>query len=700
MHLRPKVTNGTSTPENRPPMFLHRVSSFSSCVRPRGHPALRQASSHHQPFAPHPHPWWSAPRFPPWPPRLPPPYPPPCPLFTGNRFHFVNAGGLQSFHTSVDVMMERPGREPPNKRLKSGEDRKSVGENVSSRDGGMRETRARARERESKQEQHHRDFRRDGELPANHQSRIGEKPKTRVERVYSRERTKCERRSSSDRTKNQHSQAAGSRTEQEKPNVWFRGRPAEEQRSLQQNQTGSAEPDKVGGVDAGRWAGLQHQPSSSIQADRRPPRQPPHPVNALQRYWETCSTEPQPPGGSRVFDFSVMSYNILSQDLLQDNAYLYRHCDPAVLSWPYRLPNLLAEIQQHDADILCLQEVQEDHYENQIKPALQALGYQCEYKKRTGKKPDGCAITFKSSRFSLVSSTPVEFHRRGDALLNRDNVGMVVVLQPNTGAAQSNASYSICVANTHLLYNPRRGDIKLAQLAILLAEIGRLSRLPDGSTNPVILCGDFNSVPWSPLYHFLTTGSLKYKGLQINMVSGQEAGSRGHRFLTPPIWSPRLGINQSCQYESKATEEPRPSSPAALLSLSAVEGGISNLTVEDQASGASSDVARSEPNCSRYRINHDLKLQSSYGHRLLPDGRPEVTTSHSRTSLTVDYILYSSDINATPSLPGGRGLQLLGRLSLVGQSELEEVHRLPNWHHSSDHLPLLVRFRLGPDSFT
>ncbi|XP_016533354.1 protein angel homolog 2 isoform X1 [Poecilia formosa] len=700
MHLRPKVTNGTSTPENRPPMFLHRVSSFSSSVRPRGHPALHRASSHHQPFAPHPHPWWSAPRFPPWPPRLPPPYPPPCPLFTGNRFHFVNAGGLQSFHTSVDVMMERPGREPPNKRLKSGEDRKSVGENVSSRDGGMRETRARARERESKQEQHHRDFRRDGELPANHQSRIGEKPKTRVERVYSRERTKCERRSSSDRTKNQHSQAAGSRTEQEKPNVWFRGRPAEEQRSLQQNQTGSAEPDKVGGVDAGRWAGLQHQPSSSIQADRRPPRQPPHPVNALQRYWETCSTEPQPPGGSRVFDFSVMSYNILSQDLLQDNAYLYRHCDPAVLSWPYRLPNLLAEIQQHDADILCLQEVQEDHYENEIKPALQALGYQCEYKKRTGKKPDGCAITFKSSRFSLVSSTPVEFHRRGDALLNRDNVGMVVVLQPNTGAAQSNASYSICVANTHLLYNPRRGDIKLAQLAILLAEIGRLSRLPDGSTNPVILCGDFNSVPWSPLYHFLTTGSLKYKGLQINMVSGQEAGSRGHRFLTPPIWSPRLGINQSCQYESKATEEPRPSSPAALLSLSAVEGGISNLTVEDQASGASSDVARSEPNCSRYRINHDLKLQSSYGHRLLPDGRPEVTTSHSRTSLTVDYILYSSDINATPSLPGGRGLQLLGRLSLVGQSELEEVHRLPNWHHSSDHLPLLVRFRLGPDSFT
>uniref|UniRef100_A0A3B5PWM5 Angel homolog 2 (Drosophila) n=1 Tax=Xiphophorus maculatus TaxID=8083 RepID=A0A3B5PWM5_XIPMA len=523
-------------------MFLHRVTSFTSCIRPRGHPALPWASSHYQPFAPHPPPWWSAPRFPPWPPHFPPPYPPPCPLFSGNRFHFANTGGLQSFHTSVDVMMERSSRGPPTKRLKSGEDRKSVWENVSSRDGGTRETR---------------------------------------------------------------------------------------------------------------------------------------------RYWETCSTETQPPEDSRVFDFSVMSYNILSQDLLQDNAYLYRHCDPAVLPWPYRLPNLLAEIQQHNADILCLQEVQEDHYENQIKPALQALGYQCEYKKRTGKKPDGCAITFKSSRFSLVSSTPVEFYRHGDALLNRDNVGMVVVLQPNAGAARSDASCSICVANTHLLYNPRRGDIKLAQLAILLAEIGRLSRLPDGSTNPVILCGDFNSAPWSPLYHFLITGSLKYKGMQINMVSGQEMSPRGHRFLTPPIWSPGLGINQCCQYESKPTEEPRPSSPAGETRFLSIQTGPAH-----------------SPNCSRYRIKHDLKLQSSYGHRLLPDGRPEVTTSHSRTSLTVDYILYSSDINATPLLPGGRGLQLLSRLSLVGQSELEEIHRLPNWHHSSDHLPLLASFRLGPDSFT
>lgn len=59
----------------------------------------------------------------------------------------------------------------------------------------------------------------------------------------------------------------------------------------------------------------------------------------------------KPAAGGPAFDFSVVSYNILSQELLEDNAYLYRHCHPAVLPWSHRLPNLLAEIQRLDADV-------------------------------------------------------------------------------------------------------------------------------------------------------------------------------------------------------------------------------------------------------------------------------------------------------------------------------------------------------------
>uniref|UniRef100_A0A3Q3AJK6 Protein angel homolog 2-like n=1 Tax=Kryptolebias marmoratus TaxID=37003 RepID=A0A3Q3AJK6_KRYMA len=648
MHLRLNIKYVSSSRENSCPMFLRQLSSFSSSFHPvlcwtnfRSSAAF--SSSNLPQFTPAPPPWWLVQGFPPWSPRLLHHRPSAHQVGTSRTFHPSNfsGGSWCSLHISAGRMMEHPdrNREPPSKRWKSGEERGAH------RGGALRETRGKVKEGESK---------RDGSLRPNHYFEVRNQDKTRsrgdksASREKDVERTRTEKKGSRDGTPNQHWQAARPRTQtpkpkpepdpspEQKPNPWFKGRAAEELWRPPRSKTGPAEHLQDGGGDEARWTELPSKPSSTGQTPNpwqaprvlRAPRSPAIslPVKPLQRRWETCSTEPQPPGDSAVFDFSVMSYNILSQELLQDNAYLYHHCEPGVLPWDHRLPNLLAEIQELNADIVCLQEVQEDHYETQIKPALQARGYQCEYKRRTGKKPDGCAVIFKTSCFSLLSSTPVEFFRPGDDLLDRDNVGLVVLLQPNNSIGRSDSSSFICVANTHLLYNPRRGDIKLAQLAILLAEIDRLSRLPDGSTNPVLLCGDLNSTPWSPLYRFLTTGCLEYQGMQIGMVSGQEMSPRGHRLLTSPIWSTGLGINHQCQYESKRANESSPISPT---------GGMSNLTVEDLVTKASAAFNSS-------RMEHSLKLRSSYKHHLKPDGRPEITTHHSRTALTVDYILYSS----------------------------------------------------------
>ncbi|KAJ8009111.1 hypothetical protein DPEC_G00085460 [Dallia pectoralis] len=415
-----------------------------------------------------------------------------------------------------------------------------------------------------------------------------------------------------------------------------------------------------------------------------PGTSPPRQASELNRRWEVFSHcyKPRPQSGrgrhEPSFDFSVMSYNILSQDLLHDNNYLYKHCSAAFLSWDHRLANILKEIKEHNADIMCLQEVQEDHYVNQIKPALEALGYQCEYKRRTGSKPDGCAIFYKSACFSLVSRHPVEFFHRGTPLLDRDNVGLVLLLHP-TGRSPTQAC--LCVANTHLLYNPRRGDIKLAQLAMLLAEISTVSRLPDGSSCPVVLCGDFNSVPLSPLYNFVRESRLEYDGIPIDKVSGQQESKRGQRVLTVPIWPQSLGLTQQCQYQTTTT---------------AVDGGTSNLSVQDDEARALA-AFNSE---SRPSIEHGLRLTSAYTHSLTEDGRPEITTCHSRTAITVDYIFYSAipgDVsNQTEGPLPRRGLQLLARLALVGHTELKAVNGLPNQHNSSDHLPLLARLRLCP----
>ena len=88
------------------------------------------------------------------------------------------------------------------------------------------------------------------------------------------------------------------------------------------------------------------------------------------------------------------------------------------VEWNIRFQRILKELQQHDCDIICLQEVQgksqiclhlsqlfvyistfaDDHYVSQINPALNELGYDSVFKKRTGDKKDGCAIFYKREK--------------------------------------------------------------------------------------------------------------------------------------------------------------------------------------------------------------------------------------------------------------------------------------------------------------
>lgn len=48
----------------------------------------------------------------------------------------------------------------------------------------------------------------------------------------------------------------------------------------------------------------------------------------------------------------------------------------------------------------------------------------------------------------------------------KDNIGILLLLQDKEREHEK-----ICVANTHLLFNPKRGDIKLVQLSALLQQM-------------------------------------------------------------------------------------------------------------------------------------------------------------------------------------------------------------------------------------
>ena len=73
---------------------------------------------------------------------------------------------------------------------------------------------------------------------------------------------------------------------------------------------------------------------------------------------------------SSFLPFSVMTYNCLSQTALEFHPYLYRSVPKERLEWDYRWERLKEELVRSRSDIICLQEVQGDHYEECYLPYM------------------------------------------------------------------------------------------------------------------------------------------------------------------------------------------------------------------------------------------------------------------------------------------------------------------------------------------
>lgn len=80
------------------------------------------------------------------------------------------------------------------------------------------------------------------------------------------------------------------------------------------------------------------------------------------------------------------------------------------------------------------------------------------------------------------------------------------------------------VATTHLLYNPKRQDIRLAQVQILLAELDRIAKVPEISEPgeprhlPIILSGDFNLQPHSAPYNLIVNGESFFYHFAVLLI--------------------------------------------------------------------------------------------------------------------------------------------------------------------------------------
>uniref|UniRef100_A0A5S6Q0S2 Endo/exonuclease/phosphatase domain-containing protein n=1 Tax=Trichuris muris TaxID=70415 RepID=A0A5S6Q0S2_TRIMR len=363
--------------------------------------------------------------------------------------------------------------------------------------------------------------------------------------------------------------------------------------------------------------------------------------------------------------FTLCSYNVLCQDTMERTMYLYHLCRETDIQWPQRWKALSREFVQLDADIFCLQEVQANQYNTFYRKLFDELGYKGAYKRKTKLKADGCAIFWRASKFELAAVREVEYFMPGTSLVC-DNIGLVIrlrVLGKEPVQSSSDEEREIVVANTHLLFNERLGDVKLCQLALLLAHLQQVASAGSVGFRPVILCGDFNATAFSPLHWFLTKGKLFYEALPRHEVSGQGV-----------LGGPRVGY---------------PLLPDA-------------AEISERSCRFHVDLSRAEPNTDsgpdeqRY-IGHHLKFIPVYDCER-PSEVDWVSFVIGFSTGWVDHIFYSSSMKTVSFYPHGppsvvEKLRCKRRLELLSCGEiLRRVGYLPNAQCGSDHLPLLAEF--------
>jgi CCR4-NOT transcription complex subunit 6 len=148
-------------------------------------------------------------------------------------------------------------------------------------------------------------------------------------------------------------------------------------------------------------------------------------------------------------------------------------------------------------------------------------------------------LNYHDNRYQLVEKHLIEFStvamqrpdfKKTDDMFNRilvrDNIAVVCLLENRESGTR------FIVANAHLHWDARCADVKLVQTALLIEETEKIAdnfakyppRLPpsangssghrasptytDGTKIPTLICGDFNSVPGSGVYEFMSNGSV------------------------------------------------------------------------------------------------------------------------------------------------------------------------------------------------
>lgn len=221
----------------------------------------------------------------------------------------------------------------------------------------------------------------------------------------------------------------------------------------------------------------------------------------------------------------------------------FTECPTEALEWSYRSQLILKEICRSEADIICLEEV--DHFLDFFEPQLASLGFEgfftpkndspcLQYQPNNG--PDGCAVFFRSSKFSFIRKK--EFRLKNEHQGVSNQVALLVQLEMKDPSVAKDLLHKFCVGVTHLKAKREYPILRAAQGEHLLTEMASFAK-----DEHVIICGDFNATPDEPVYQFFRNN----EDHQFMMLASTYAGTY-YKKEEPKLTSWKIRANGEAKY--------------------------------------------------------------------------------------------------------------------------------------------------------
>ncbi|KAJ1733104.1 RNA exonuclease ngl2 [Coemansia biformis] len=384
------------------------------------------------------------------------------------------------------------------------------------------------------------------------------------------------------------------------------------------------------------------------------------------------------PGGPALASFTVMSYNVLCQKLIQ--RFLFPYASKSSLKWKTRRPLLLDELTHLKPDVMCLQEVFNKNWDDTFTMWFQREGY--EFRRFQSKAKSHCvSISWNKDMFVAVDEVSVNMDRSAmvcGETLETDNVALIVVLRLSNAAPGTAAG--IIVSNTHLLWHPNACYERLQQQIVLARALKEVQGKYPGY--PMIACGDYNTTPDDAGYDLLTKPRpVVLSECQLDNLlprtaeagGGSDAEEDGANNSGPVLaYSEMAAAGTAAE-----TEEVRNKKQKLALEEQQAEEQLQRDTARVGRLVAAMQ-AECQPLVSCYGTY--VELDPSYATPQW-NGEP-IYTNYAKWKGTLDYIFFSP----------GRGISVREVFSLP--AEILMKPGLPNETFASDHVSVLARFSI------